>query len=48
MSKQHLSMLDHLITVVLNVFMHWKATGLEVSTFVGIQNQVEHIGHVKQ
>ena len=37
-------MLDHPITVVLIVFWHWKATGLKV----GIQNQEEHIGHVKQ
>ena len=42
------SMLDHPITVVLNVFWHWKATGLKVSRFMGIQNQEEHIGHVKQ
>ena len=41
-------MLDHPITVVLNVFWHWKATGLKVSRFMGIQNQEEHIGHVKQ
>ena len=41
-------MLDHPITVVLNVFRHWKATGLKVSRFMGIQNQEEHIGHVKQ
>ena len=40
--------LDHPITVVLNVFWHWKATGLKVSKFMGIQNQEEHIGHVKQ
>ena len=41
-------MLDHPITVVLNVFWHWKATGLKVSKFMGIQIQEEHIGHVKQ
>ena len=41
-------MLDHPITVVLNVFLHWKATGLKVSKVMGIQNQEEHIGHVKQ
>ena len=41
-------MLDHPITVVLNVFWHWKATGLKVSKVMGIQNQEEHIGHVKQ
>ena len=40
--------LDHPLTVVLNVFWHWKATGLKVSRFMGIQNQEEHIGHVKQ
>ena len=43
-----ISMLDHPITVVLNVFWHWKATWLKVSKFMGIQNQEEHIGHVKQ
>ena len=32
-------MLDHPITVVLNVFWHWKATGLKVSKFMGIKNQ---------
>ena len=42
------SMLDHPITVVLNVIWHWKATGLKVSKVMGIQNQEEHIGHVKQ
>ena len=41
-------MLDHPITVVLNVFGHWKATGLNASKFMSIQNQEEHIGHVKQ
>ena len=41
-------MLDHPITVVLNVFWHWKATGLKVSKVMGIPNQEEHIGHVKQ
>ena len=41
-------MLDHPITVELNVFWHWKATGLKVSKFMGIQNQEEHLGHVKQ
>ena len=41
-------MLDHPITVVLNVFWHWKATGLKVIEFMGIQNQEEQIGHVKQ
>ena len=41
-------MLDHPITLVLNVFWHWKATGLKVSKGMGIQNQEEHIGHVKQ
>ena len=41
-------MLDHPITVVLNVFGHWKATWLKVSKVMGIQNQEEHIGHVKQ
>ena len=41
-------MLDHPITVVLNVFWHWKTTVLKVSRFMVIQNQEEHIGHVKQ
>ena len=41
-------MLDHPITVVLNVFWYWKATGLKVSKVMGIQNQEEHIGHEKQ
>ena len=41
-------MLGHPITVVLNVFWHWKATGLKVSKVMGIQNQEEHIGHIKQ
>ena len=41
-------MLDHPITMVLNVFWYWKATGLKVSMVMGIQNQEEHIGHVKQ
>ena len=42
-------MLDHTLAVVLNVvFWHWKATGLKVSKFIGIQYQGEHFGHVKQ
>ena len=41
-------MLVHPITVVLNVFWHRKATGLKVSKFMGIQNQEDHIGRVKQ
>ena len=41
-------MLDRPITVVLNVFWHWKATELKASKFMGIQKQEEHIGHVKQ
>ena len=43
-------MLDHPITVVLNGFWHWKATGFKVSKFMGIQNQEweRHIGYVKQ
>ena len=41
-------MLDQPITVVLNVFWHWKATGLKVGKVICIQNQEEHIGHVKQ
>ena len=42
------TMLDHPITVVPNFFWHWKATGLKISKVIGIQNQEEHIGHVKQ
>ena len=41
-------MLDHPITVVLNVFHTCKNTGLKVYKFMSIQNQEEHIGHVKQ
>ena len=41
-------MLDHPKTRVLNAFWNWKATGLKVSKFMGIQNQEEHIGRVKQ
>ena len=41
-------MLDHPITVVLNVFWHWTATGVKVSKFMGIQNQEGHTGYVKQ
>ena len=41
-------MLDHPITVVLNVFWHWETTWLKISNFMGIQNQEEHVGHVKQ
>ena len=43
-----ISVLDHPITVVLNVFWLWIATGLKVSKFMGIQNEEEHIGNVKQ
>ena len=41
-------MLDHPITVVLNVFHTCKNTGLKVYKFMSNQNQEEHIGHVKQ
>ena len=41
-------MLDHPITVVLNVLWKWKATELKVSTFMGNQNLEEHIHPVKQ
>ena len=44
-------MLDHPITVLdLLIFFHTcKSTGLKVYKFMGmIQNQEEHIGHVKQ
>ena len=40
-------MLDHPITVVLNVFHTCKNTGLKVYKFMSIQNQEEHIGHVR-
>ena len=42
------TMLDHPITVVLNVFHTCKNTWLKVYKFMSIQNQEEHIGHVKQ
>ena len=41
-------MLVHPMTVVLNVFGHWKDTGLKVGKFLSIQNQEAHDGHVKQ
>ena len=41
-------MLDHPITVVLNVFWPWKATGFKVSKFMDTQKQEGHIGHEKQ
>ena len=41
-------MLDHPITVVLNVFDTLKNKGLKVYKFTSIQTQEEHIGHVKQ
>ena len=41
-------MLDHPIIVVLNVLTLEKNTRLKVYTFLGIQNQEELIGHVKQ
>ena len=43
-----INMLIHPITVVLNVFGHWKGTGLKVGKFMSIQKQEAHIGHVKQ
>ena len=43
-----LYMLDHPITVVLNVLDTLKNKGLEVYTFMRIQTQEEHIGHIKQ
>ena len=42
------SMLDHPITVVLNVFDTLKNNGLKVYKFMSIQPQEEHIGHIKQ
>ena len=45
----HSGMLVHPIIVALNDFWHWKATGLKVSKFMGIQKyEEEHIGRVKQ
>ena len=41
-------MLDHTITVVLNVFDTFKNKGLKVYKFISIQTQEEHIGHIKQ
>ena len=41
-------MLDHPITVVLNVFETSKNSGLKVYKFMSIQTQEEHIGHIKQ
>ena len=41
-------MLDHPITVVLNVFDTLKNKGLKVYKFMSIQTQEEHFGHIKQ
>ena len=41
-------MLDHPITVVLNVFDTLKNNGLRVYKFMSIQTQEEYIGHIKQ
>ena len=41
-------MLDHPITVVLNVFDTLKNNGLTVYKFMSIQTQEEHISHIKQ
>ena len=41
-------MLDHPITVVLNVFDTLKNNGLKVYKFMGIQTQEDHISHIKQ
>ena len=41
-------MLDHPITVVLNVFGTLKNQGLKVYKVMSIQTQEEHIGHIKQ
>ena len=41
-------MLDHPITVVLNVFDTLKNKGLKVYKFMSIQTQEENIGHIKQ
>ena len=42
------NMLDHHITVVLNVFDTSKNNRLKVYKFMSIQSQEEHIGHIKQ
>ena len=42
------SMLDHPITVVLNVFDTLKNNGLKVYKFMSIQTQEDHISHIKQ
>ena len=47
-SRFCLSMLDHPITVVLNVSDTLKNNGLKVYKFMSIQTQEEHIGHIKQ
>ena len=41
-------MLDHPITVVLNVFDTLKNNGLKVYKFMSIQTQEDHISHIKQ
>ena len=41
-------MLDHPITVVLNVFDTLKKNGFKVYKFVSIQTQEDHISHIKQ
>ena len=41
-------MLDHPITVVLNVFDTLKNKGLNVYKFMSIQTQEERISHIKQ
>ena len=41
-------MLDHPITVVLNVFDTLKNNGLKVYKIMSIQTQEGHIGHIKQ
>ena len=41
-------MLDHPITVVLNVFDTFKNNGLKVYKFMSIQTQEDHISHIKQ
>ena len=41
-------LLDHPITVVLNVFDTLNNNGLKVYKFMSIQTQEEHIGHIKQ
>ena len=46
--KMSISMLDHPVTMVLNVFDTLENKGLKVYKFMSIQTQEEHIGHIIQ